>query len=440
MKANLSYCVYKSQSLKGSLAVPGDKSISHRAIILGSLAEGITTIKGFLFAEDTLSTLQAMQNLSIRIEQSKEEVLIHGKGLKGLEPTLAPIDCGNSGTSMRLLAGMLAGQPFDSVLTGDDSLLKRPMGRIVNPLTQMGACIDLQPEGTGPLRIRGVKALNSIHYIIPMPSAQVKSCLLLASLYAKEESTLISPIATRDHTERMLEVFKYPISVSGSKIRIKGQDTLHSTYIEIPSDISSAAFFIVAATIVPNSEIILTKVGINPYRIGIINILRLMGAHITFENEAVIGLEYVADIRVRSACLHGIDIPLDQVPLAIDEFPIIFIAAACANGLTILRGAQELHIKETDRIQVMAEGLRKIGIIVEAQPDGMVIEGGKIKGGEVDSYGDHRVAMSFAIAGSVAEEEIIIKNCHNVATSFPNFVELAKVIGLRIETREIIID
>ncbi len=440
MKANLSYYVHKSKSLGGSLVVPGDKSISHRAIILGSLAEGTTIIRGFLLAEDTLASLRAMQKLSVKIEQSNEEILVYGKGLKGLAPALTPIDCGNSGTSMRMLAGVLAGQPFDSILIGDESLLKRPMGRIVDPLTQMGARIDLQTDGTAPLQIHGVELLKNLHYTMPIPSAQVKSCLLLAGLYAQGETILISPVTTRDHTERMLEAFNYPISMSGHKIRIKGQGILHSTHIEVPSDISSAAFFIIAATITPNSEIVLKNIGINPYRIGIINILRLMGGHITFENEAVVGSEYVADIRVRSAYLHGIDIPLDQVPLAIDEFPVIFIAAACAHGFTVLRGAQELHVKETDRIQVMAEGLQRIGINVEAQPDGMLIEGGRIKGGQVDSYGDHRVAMSFAIAGSVAEEEIIITNCENVATSFPNFVELARFVGINIEARETRVD
>lgn len=433
---DLTYYVQKSKSLNGSLKVPGDKSISHRAVILGSLAEGTTVIKGFLWAEDTLNTLRAMQSLSIKIEQSDDEILVQGKGLKGLKPSASPINCGNSGTSMRLLAGVLAGQSFDSVLTGDESLLRRPMRRVIDPLVQMGAHIEAQLDNTGPLHIHAVDHLKQITYMMPIPSAQVKSCLLLAALYADGETTLITPTATRDHTERMLEAFHYPITVSGPKIRIKGGAVLHPTYIEVPSDISSAAFFIVAATIIPGSEIVLKNIGINPYRIGVINILRLMGAHISFENENIIGSEYVADIRVKSAQLHGIDIPLDQVPLAIDEFPVIFIAAACAHGCTVLRGAQELHVKETDRIDVMAEGLQRIGLYVEANPDGMLIEGGIIKGGEVRSYGDHRAAMSFAIAGAVAETEIIVRDCENVHTSFPNFVEVANQIGMNIVVKE----
>jgi 3-phosphoshikimate 1-carboxyvinyltransferase len=334
---------------------------------------------------------------------------------------------------MRLLAGVLAGQNFETILTGDESLLKRPMLRIVNPLKEMGAQIDLEPDGTAPLRIRPSDQLQGIHYVMPVASAQVKSCLLLAGLYAEGETTIISPIMTRDHTERLLEAFDYELNLSGPKVRIEGGGKLHPTYIEVPGDISSAAFFIVAATIIPNSEIVLKQVGVNPYRIGIINILRLMGAHITLENEDLISGEYTADIRVHSAQLHGIDIPLDQVPIAIDEFPVIFIAAACAHGMTTLRGAEELHVKESDRIKVMAEGLKNLGINVEAWPDGMYIEGGEIRGGTVDSEGDHRVAMSFAIAGAVANQQIVIKNCDNVSTSFPNFIEIAQSIGLKIE-------
>lgn len=432
--ATIAYRVKPSGPVTGHLVVPGDKSISHRAAILGALAEGTSVIKGFLQAEDTLATLRAIQKLGIKIEIIENEVLIHGKGLAGLVQPATPIDCGNSGTSMRLLAGVLSGQHFDSVLTGDDSLLRRPMARIADPLMEMGAIVELGPNGTGPLVIRGVAALKGIQYIMTIPSAQVKSCLLLAGLFATGETTLTCSMPTRDHTERMLEAFGYEVHISGPKIRLKGHGKLQPTYIEVPSDISSAAFFIVAATIVPKSEIVLKNIGINPYRIGIINILRLMGGHITFENEDIVGGEYVADIRVRSSTLHGIDIPLDQVPLAIDEFPVIFIAAACAHGVTVLRGAQELHVKETDRIQVMAEGLQQIGINVDARPDGMSIEGGIIRGGTVNSFGDHRVAMSFAVAGAVAKNEIIIKDCANVATSFPNFIELANLVGIHIES------
>jgi 3-phosphoshikimate 1-carboxyvinyltransferase len=434
MKETLSYSVMPSGPINGEVTIPADKSISHRAAILGALAEGTTVVKNFLQAEDTLATLRAIMQLGIKVDVFGQETIIHGNGLYGLSPAPNPIDCGNSGTSMRLLAGLLSGQSFGSILTGDESLLKRPMLRIVKPLLEMGARISCLPQGTAPLEIEGVEALHGITYTMPVASAQVKSCLLLASLYSKGEMTIISPVSTRDHTERMLEAFHYELIYSGPKIRIHGQGKLQPTYIEVPSDISSAAFFIVAATIIPDSEILLKRVGINSYRIGIINILRLMGAHIFFENENDLGSEFVADIRVRSAPLHGIDIPLDQVPLAIDEFPVIFIAAACAHGITVLRGAEELHVKETDRIKVMAEGLQELGILVEAYPDGMSITGGKIKGGRVNSYGDHRVAMSFAIAGAVAENETVILDCKNVTTSFPNFVEIANLIGISMQS------
>lgn len=433
MKNKLAFRCTASGPLEGELTVPGDKSISHRAAILGAIAEGTTVIKDFLQAEDTLATLRAVQSLGIKVDSMGRETMIHGKGLFGFNAPSNEIQCGNSGTSMRLLAGVLTGQHFDSVLVGDESLSRRPMLRIVNPLREMGANIEVTPQGTAPLQIKGVETLKAIYYTMPIASAQVKSCLLLAGLYAEGETTIVSPIPTRDHTERLLDVFQYDLYQSGHKIKIRGKGRLHPTYIEVPSDISSAAFFIVAATIIPGSEIVLKNVGINPYRIGIINILRLMGAHIIFENEGEMSGEYVADIRVKSASLHGIDIPLDQVPLAIDEFPVIFIAAASAHGVTVLRGAEELHVKETDRIQVMAEGLQKIGVQVEPSPDGMSIEGGAIRGGTVDSYGDHRVAMSFAIAGAVSQEGIVVNNCDNVATSFPDFVEMANSVGIHIQ-------
>lgn len=433
MSTPLAYQVEPAQSLEGECIVPGDKSISHRAALLGALANGTTVIKGYLQADDTLATLNAIQQLGIKLEHMGEETIIHGKGLHGLSPSNTAIDCGNSGTTMRLLTGVLAGQPFDSTITGDQSLIRRPMMRIVEPLRAMGAHIELSPEGTAPLFIKGVQSLHGIQYTMQIASAQVKSCILLAGLFADGETIIYCPVPTRDHTELLLTAFHYEFYHSGHKIRIKGNERLSPTHIEVPNDISSAAFFIVAATLVPNSEIVLRNVGINPYRIGIINILRLMGSHITLENEILMSGEYVADIRVKSATLHGIDIPLDQVPLAIDEFPVIFIAAACAHGVTVLRGAQELHVKETDRIQVMAEGLKRIGISVDAHPDGISIEGGKIVGGIVDSYGDHRVAMSFAIAGALAQSEMTILNCQSVAASFPNFISVANQIGISIK-------
>lgn len=432
-KEQIQYVVNPGGVLTGTFEVPGDKSISHRAALLGSIANGTTKVTGFLQAKDTLATVQALRNLGVEIECTQDsELHITGKGLYGLHQSPCLLDCGNSGTSMRLLTGILAGQPFDSILTGDESLRRRPMARIVDPLQKMGAKIEMQPQNTPPLIVHGIQKLDPLHYTMPIASAQVKSCLILASLYAEGESVIISPATTRDHTERMLELFGHPLSISGSKIRVQGKARLTATEIEIPGDISSAAFFIVGATIAPDSDITLKNIGINSFRIGAINILRLMGADISIENERMLGYEPVADIRVRSSSLFGIDIPLDQVPLAIDEFPILSIAAACAQGVTVLRGAQELHVKESDRIHAMTEGLKQLGINVEARPDGMSIEGGVLRGGRLNSFGDHRIAMAFAIAGLVSEDPIIIDNCENVATSFPNFIELANQAGMSI--------
>ena len=416
--------------LKGEIRVPGDKSISHRSIMLGSLAEGTTHIKGFLEGEDAIATLNAFRAMGVKIDgPANGQITVQGVGLHGLTKPQGPVDLGNSGTSMRLISGLLAGQDFDTTLTGDKSLSSRPMKRIIDPLSQMGANIESTEKGTPPLNIRGTGALNGIEYQMPMASAQVKSSVLLAGLYAKGTTCVTEPAPTRDHTERMLSGFGYSLERQGAKVCLQGGGKLTATDIDIPGDISSATFFIVGAAITPGSDVTLMHVGINPTRIGVINILRLMGADIRVENERDIGGEPVADIRVRSSDLSGIVIPLDQVPLAIDEFPAIFIAAACARGETVLAGAQELRVKESDRIQVMADALINVGVDAQPTPDGMVIQGGAIQGGEVDSRGDHRIAMAMSIAALRSNAPIIINDCANVNTSFPGYAERANSLG-----------
>ncbi|WED44116.1 3-phosphoshikimate 1-carboxyvinyltransferase [Legionella cardiaca] len=421
------------QSLSGDITVPGDKSISHRAIILGAIAKGITTVSGFLEGEDCLATLKAFQAMGVAIEGPvAQRVVIHGVGKYGLQKPKGVIDCGNSGTTMRLLAGLLAAQSFDSELNGDQSLQKRPMERVSRPLVQMGAEIRTT-EGKPPLFIRGGHSLQGITYEMPEASAQVKSCLLLAGLYAQGETRVIEPGFTRDHTERMLTTFSYPIQKAENTIIINSESECIGTDIIVPGDISSAAFFIVAATIIPGSEIVIRNVGINPTRTGIIQILTRMGANISLNNKRLCGEELVADLCVKYAPLEGIDIPSDLVPIAIDEFPVIFIAAACAKGQTLLHGARELRCKESDRIGVMVEGLQNLGIEAQAFEDGLFINGGELQGGEVKSYHDHRIAMAFAVAGAIAKGPITIKDCANVATSFPTFVKTANKINLAIK-------
>ena len=429
----IQYRVEAGGVLQGQARVPGDKSISHRSIMLGSLAEGVTEVSGFLEGEDSLATLQAFRDMGVVIEgPEKGRVVVHGVGLQGLKAPAGPLYLGNSGTSMRLLVGILAGQSFDSVLTGDESLSTRPMKRVADPLALMGADIETGEGGTPPLRIRGNRPLQGVDYKLPMASAQVKSCVLLAGLYASGETCVTEPAPTRDHTERMLRGFCYDVKTDGGQVTLNSGGVLQGGPIDVPSDISSATFFMVAASIAEGSDITLSHVGINPTRIGVINILRLMGGDITLLNERLAGGEPVADIRVRSAALKGIAIPEEQVPLAIDEFPAIFVAAACAEGTTVLTGAEELRVKESDRIQAMADGLAILGVSAEATADGIVIQGGQIQSGEVDSLGDHRIAMSFAIAGLRASGAILIRNCNNVATSFPGFVELSNSLGLRV--------
>lgn len=420
-------------SIKGEITVPGDKSISHRSIIFGSIAKGTTVINGFLDGDDCLATLKAFQAMGVTIEgPDEQQVVIYGVGKNGLKKPEQVIDCGNSGTSIRLLAGLLAAQAFDSQLTGDESLLKRPMLRISKPLTLMGADISTI-DGKPPITIKGGKKLHGIDYVMPEASAQVKSCILLAGLYAEGETLITETGVSRDHTELMLKYFSYPIKRSGNTLVINSDHECLATEIYVPGDISSAAFFIVAATIIPGSDVLIRNVGINQTRTGIIHILLEMGAKITLLNQRQVGEEWVADLRVQYAHLKGINISANMVPLAIDEFPVIFIAAACARGQTTLRGASELRFKESDRIAAMVDGLKKLGIQAEALDDGIFIEGGTLQGGIVESRDDHRIAMSFAVAGAVASAPVTVRNCANVATSFPLFVETAKQLQLQIE-------
>jgi 3-phosphoshikimate 1-carboxyvinyltransferase len=430
----LSFSVQPGGQVAGTIRVAGDKSISHRSIILASIANGITRVTGFLEGEDALNTVAAFREMGVTIVGPENgELTIYGVGKNGLQAPRRPLYMGNSGTAMRLLAGLLAAQSFDSELTGDESLMERPMNRVAQPLRSMGARIDTGDSGTPPLTIRGSK-LKGITYEMPIASAQVKSCLLLAGLYAEGETKLLEPAPCRDHTERMLQGFGYEVVVDaqeGAAAVVGGAD-LQATQIDVPADISSAAFFLVAAAITPGSDLTLQHVGVNPTRIGIINLLRDMGANIESSNERLACGEPVADLRVRYQPLKGIVISEAQIPLAIDEFPVLFVAAACAEGETLLRGAEELRVKESDRLDAMAQGLTKLGVTVEAFDDGIKITGGKMGGGAVDSFGDHRIAMAFTVAGLRSEAPIDIANCANVATSFPNFVELATEVGMRV--------
>jgi 3-phosphoshikimate 1-carboxyvinyltransferase len=432
MGATLEFLVRRgTRSLQGRLRVPGDKSISHRVAMLGSIAEGSTRASGFLQGADCRATLDAFRAMGVGIEGPEAgEVVIHGVGLQGLSAPAAPLYLGNAGTSMRLLAGLLAGQRFESVLSGDSSLSGRPMRRVTEPLRRMGARIETSPKGTPPLRIRPAGSLQGIDYPMPVASAQVKSCLLLAGLYASGRTCVSEPAPTRDHTERMLAGLGHAPQSQGARVCVVPAKRLQGALIDVPADISSAAFFMVGASIAQSSDLLLEHVGVNPTRTGIIPILRAMGADITLLYTRTISGEPVADIRVRYAGLRGIEIPRDTVPLAIDEFPAIFIAAACARGTTVLSGAQELRVKESDRIQVMADGLQACGVQVQTAPDGISVQGGQLRGGTVDSHGDHRIAMAFAMAALAAQGSIRVRDCANVDTSFPGFVEAARSVGL----------
>nr|WP_275672408.1 3-phosphoshikimate 1-carboxyvinyltransferase [Thermomonas alba] len=420
--------------LRGTLEIPGDKSVSHRAVMLAALADGTSTIDGFLEGEDTRATAAIFTRLGVRIETpSPSRRVVHGVGIDGLQAPDGPLDCGNAGTGMRLLAGLLAAQRFDSVLVGDASLSKRPMRRVSVPLAAMGARIDTQEGGTPPLRIHGGQRLVGIEHTLEVASAQVKSALLLAGLYASGETVVREPHPTRDYTERMLAAFGVEIAFAPGYARLRGGQRLRATDVAVPADFSSAAFFLVAASIVPGSELRLRQVGLNPRRTGLLQVLRMMGADIREEDAATCGGEPVADLVVRHAPLRGIEVPEALVPDMIDEFPALFVAAACADGPTIVRGAAELRVKESDRLAVMAAGLRALGLRVDETADGATIHPGPLQGGAVDSHGDHRIAMAFAVAAQRAHGPLRICDVANVATSFPGFDALARQAGLRLD-------
>lgn len=432
----MDYLVQPGGRLTGTVRVPGDKSISHRAVMLGALAEGVTHVTGLLEGEDVLCTLAAFRAMGVPADVPVNgRLTIRGVGLRGLKPPRAPLDMGNSGTAMRLMSGILSGQAFDSVLVGDASLSQRPMQRVADPLSRMGARIETGAGGRPPLKISGGQTLHGIDYPMPVASAQVKSALLFAGLYAAGDTCVTEPSPSRDHTERMLRGFGYAVGIHGARRCVRGGGRLTACDIDVPADISSAAFFMVGAAIAPGSEIALEHVGINPTRIGVIDILKLMGADISVLNSRTAGGEPVADIRVRHAGLKGIVIPRAQVPLAIDEFPALFIAAAAASGETVLTGAGELRVKESDRIAAMARGLKALGIDARETPDGIAIRGGALRGGTVDSHGDHRIAMAFAVAALAASGPVTVRDCQNVGTSFPGFADLARRAGLDIEVK-----
>lgn len=413
----------KVRSLRGELTVPGDKSISHRAVMFGSLAEGTTEITNFLQGADCLSTIACFRHMGIEIENTTERILVHGKGLHGLRKPDCILDVGNSGTTTRLISGILAGQDFEVSLTGDDSIQSRPMGRIIRPLSEMGANIEsVKGNGCAPLRIRPGK-LHAIRYNSPVASAQVKSCVLLAGMYASGgETSVTEPSLSRNHTELMLSYFGADVSSAGTTAVIQPEPRLTAQKVEVPGDISSAAYFIAAALMVPGSEILIRNVGINPTRDGILRVVRAMGGRIELLNERKMGGEPAADLLVRHSALHGTVIEGDLIPALIDEIPIIAILAACADGTTVIRNAEELKVKESNRLDIMVTELARMGVDIEGTDDGMIIRGGRpLQGTAVDSRLDHRIAMSFAVAGLAAEGTTEVLRADCVDISYPGF-------------------
>ena len=427
--------VTPSKVRDASVTVPGDKSVSHRALMLGSIAEGRTDVSGFLAGEDCLATLGAMRALGVEIDQpSATQMSIEGVGLYGLQGSRTPLDLGNSGTAMRLMAGLLSGQTFNSVLTGDASLSGRPMSRIITPLMMMGAAIESDCDGTPPLQISGGLKLHGIHYDLPMASAQVKSAILLAGLYANGTTSVSEPAVTRDHTERMFGSMGVAISSVDGTITLEGGQQPQGCNVRVPADLSSASFVMLAAVLAENADIQILNVGVNPTRTGVIDILQAMGADISLENRQMLGEEPVADIRVRSSRMHGGRVDPALVSLAIDEFPVLFVAAAAAEGSTTFSEIGELRVKESDRISAMANGMRTLGIRVDETDDGAVVHGGRFGGGTVNSYGDHRVAMSLALAGTIASDEVIVEDVESVDTSFPGFCDCMNGLGTDISS------
>ncbi|MEE4161593.1 MAG: 3-phosphoshikimate 1-carboxyvinyltransferase [Woeseiaceae bacterium] len=420
----------------GKVTVPGDKSISHRAVMFGAIADGRTEVRGFLDGEDCLATVAAMAAMGVTVSRpSATELVIEGVGRDGLAAPAADLDLGNSGTAMRLMTGLLAGQAFDSTLTGDASLSSRPMGRVIRPIEAMGGQIASR-DGRPPLRVSGGRRLHGIEYALPVASAQVKSAVLLAGLYAEGSTVVTEPAITRDHTERMLRAMGVSVTGRDGRIGLTGGQRLTGTDVSVPADLSSATFVMLAVLLAEDADVLITNVGVNPTRTGVIAILRGMGADIRLERERTLGDEPVADIRVRSGQLEGGAVDPDLVSLAIDEFPALFVAAAAARGETTFSGLAELRVKESDRIAAMASGLRALGVEVRETPDGAIVTGGTFRGGVLDSHGDHRVAMSLALAGTVAEGPVTVNDVAPVDTSFPGFAELMRSLGADIAVED----
>lgn len=412
------------QGLNGTIRVPGDKSISHRAVMFGAIADGVTTVEGFLNGEDCLSTIACFKKLGVNITQDEEHVKIEGKGWDGLVEPSNILDVGNSGTTTRLMLGILATRPFHSVMIGDDSIAKRPMSRVVDPLREMGAEIDGRANGNfTPLSVRGGNT-KGIDFTSKVASAQVKSAILLAGLQSAGTTSVTEPALSRDHTERMLEAYGVEVKREGLKVSVKGGQSLKASHIVVPGDISSAAFFLVAGSIVPNSQITLTGVGLNPTRSGIIDVLKKMGASLTVSNEKVVSGEPIADLTIETSSLKGIEIGGDLIPRLIDEIPVIAVLASQAEGKTVIKDAEELKVKETNRIDTVVSELKKLGASIEATEDGMIIEGSRgLKGATVNSYGDHRIGMAMAIAGLITEGQVDIERSEAIAVSYPSFFE-----------------
>ena len=436
MSQPLDWLVPPARRFEGELRVPGDKSISHRAVMLGSIAAGPTEVTGFLEAGDPRATLRAVRALGIAVDSDGAGSLrIHGAGRDGLKRPTDPLDLGNSGTGLRLLAGLLAGQPFDSTLVGDESLSRRPMRRIAEPLSRMGARVETSPGGTPPLALRGGRRLAGIDHRLEVPSAQVKSCLLLAGLYASGRTRIEEAAPTRDHTERMLAGFGYEVERSRGEVAVAGGGELMGQTVAVPGDLSSAAYFLVGACIAPRGRVRIPGVGVNPTRDGVLRILERMGAEVALENRRDSGGEPVADLVAGASRLRGVEIDGDLAALGIDEIPVLLLAAARAEGVTVLRGAAELRVKESDRLAAMEEGLRRLGVSVAARPDGMIVHGRQapFRAARISSRGDHRIAMTFALAGLGADGPIEVEDCENVATSFPGFPARARAVGMEVE-------
>lgn len=438
LKRTMRLLVHPTATIQGEAKIPGDKSITHRAIMLGAIANGTTVIRNYLAADDCQHTLSVLKQLGTDAKMTQDEIIIQGQGLYGLKPPNSALYFGNAGTGIRLVCGLLAGQPFDTELTGDPHLTKRPMKRIITPLQKMGANIQgnlLNDEHYPPIKIVGGQQLQGIHYDMPIASAQLKSCLLLAGLYATGPTRVSTPSVCRDHTERLLDYMGCRLQTQGHTVELSAGELTAKT-IDVPSDISSAAFFMVGAAMTPGSSVVLRNIGINPTRMGIIKILNKMGAKITLDNRQE-GFEPTADIVVEGHTLQGVTVPKDWVGEAIDEFPILFIAACAAKGTSVFQGLKELTVKESNRLEAMANGLKKLGANITLQEEGLLVEGGQpLQGGVVDSFADHRIAMSFAIASLLSKDPIEIKQTEYISTSFPNFVDLANKLGLVVSEKE----